>query len=294
MVNMTALICTRNRPQQCREAVESVLALLHADNELIVVDQGDQAPVTDLGERVTLIRSESRGLSAARNEGCERARGGLLLFTDDDCTVDPGWLAAWHGAFESTPGAVIGFGRVVSAPFDVRLGFTPTFEPQTGLHNRELFLRGAGHVGMGANFAVRRSAWRDAGGFDEVLGSGKTFPAGEEVDLAYRLSRAGHPVLHTADPVVVHHGYRHHLAAYDLLRGYMFGTAGAYMKHVRCGDVYAARLLLLDLGLHAADVFHKVGRTRKPGFRGLANHLSAIPTSFRWSIEPETRLYQSP
>ena len=71
-----------------REAIDSVLAQDGCDFELIVVDDGstDGTPalLRSYGDRLTTVRQENRGVSAARNTGIRYASGSLIAFLDSD------------------------------------------------------------------------------------------------------------------------------------------------------------------------------------------------------------------
>ena len=66
--------------------------------ELLVIDNGstdDTKQVVEGFRRPGRTSTESRpGLSSARNAGVAASTGDLIVFTDDDVVVDPGWSAA--------------------------------------------------------------------------------------------------------------------------------------------------------------------------------------------------------
>jgi glycosyltransferase involved in cell wall biosynthesis len=41
-----------------------------------------------------LIEQANAGPATARNAGAQASRGAYVVFTDDDCRPDPGWLGA--------------------------------------------------------------------------------------------------------------------------------------------------------------------------------------------------------
>ena len=90
---ITALITTYNRPDDLREAVESVRRQTYDRVELLVVDDHSDTPAaevlsdvpTDAFEAFRCVRHETnRGANAARNTGAEAASGDLIAFLDDD------------------------------------------------------------------------------------------------------------------------------------------------------------------------------------------------------------------
>jgi GT2 family glycosyltransferase len=296
----SVIVCTRDRPDSCRATVTRLLEAAPGAFQLVIVDQsGDsvtEGALRQLGgfDRVLYLRSASRGLSAARNEGAEAATGDVLLFTDDDCLPDPEWSDAWLSCFSDEGDIGTGFGQVSCPPFDPAKGYTAGFNTREGRHGSELFRLGAGHVGMGANMATTKDLWRALGGFDEGLGAGSRFAAGEDADFAYRAAKAGYVIRHLASARVWHYGYRPGGSASQLMRGYVGGIAAMYAKHARCGDLEALRLLALELGHHGADVTRRLlTRTRPLGLMGLLYFVRGLGSAWVSPLDAKSRLYVS-
>src|SRR5713101_6990027 len=113
---ISVVMTTLRRPQAATRAVASILSSRHDSFELLLVDQNaDDLSRHALGSllndpRLRYLRSDTCGLSAARNRGTAEARGELIVYTDDDCEVELGWLEAMERAFasEASPGLVLG------------------------------------------------------------------------------------------------------------------------------------------------------------------------------------------
>lgn len=296
MITASVIVCTRDRPESCRNAIACLLGSMPESCELIVVDQSREdatrssLAALDGWDSVRYLRSFRQGLSAARNLAATAAHGDLLIFTDDDCIPDSDWVAAWEGAIAPTTG--VGFGEVLFPPFDPARGYTSGFSTTNGSYGVELFRRGAGLVGMGANMAVPRRVWQELGGFDEGLGAGTRFAAGEDLDLAYRAVKAGYRIQHLTAARVMHLGYREGASASHLVRGYVAGIAAVYAKHARCGDVNAVRMLGADAWRQARYVTGRVvTRTRPLGVVSLVYLLRGFGAAWMSPIDRRRRLY---
>jgi glycosyltransferase involved in cell wall biosynthesis len=97
-------------------AIDSVLADLPADSELIVVDDGstDGTPhvLAGYGDRARLFRNETAsGPGDARNLGARAASGEILAFHDADDLVLPGRFATLIAALDRHPEVDLVFGN---------------------------------------------------------------------------------------------------------------------------------------------------------------------------------------
>lgn len=289
---VSVIVCTRDRGDALLSTVYSILADAPTDGtvDLLVVDQSDgdsvrQALAVVSDARLQYRCEPSRGLSAARNAGIRASRGDLIAFTDDDCVVEAGWLAAIRAAFVAHPEAGVVFGHVACAEHDPSQGYLPGFRAQEGPLTRRRMLEGAGHWGMGANMALRRSAFERIGPFDERLGAGAVMKSAEDVDYALRahLSRIG--VYHTATARVVHHGFRPWAQASMLMRGASSGIGAMYAKHVRARHGFALVLWLSDLRGRSFDVARNAVRLRRPlGANALIYQVSGFTRGWRMPV----------
>jgi glycosyltransferase involved in cell wall biosynthesis len=209
--HVSLIVCTRNRASRLAVCLEH-LARLQAPPggwELVLVDNGSRDEtgkrITEFARQVDFsvihVHEPRPGLGRARNTGVARARGDILVFTDDDCYAQPDYLIQMCRVFdESRPGYA--GGRITR--------HDPTDDPATtkDVPTAEEFPphafvpAGAIH---GANMALRREVIEAVGGFDPLLGAGAPLRAGEDLDLLSRASWAGWAGVYDPRPVVAHH-----------------------------------------------------------------------------------------
>jgi GT2 family glycosyltransferase len=241
------VIATRDRPESIARCVGAVIAGDVRPHEIVVVDQGvrplgpNVLPGAD-GVDVVVLRDEGVGLSRARNVAIKVARCPVIAVLDDDCVPAAGWLAAITAAF-GADGATGGVsGPVLPMPPEHDRVFTVS--SRTSAAPAE-YAGGAvpWRVGTGGNFAARTQLVRDLGGYDCRLGAGSPSGAGEDIDLIYRMLRAGARIRYNPNAVVRHE----RVAAARrraTRRSYGRGIGAFVGVHVRQGDLQAGMLLL--------------------------------------------------
>lgn len=259
---ISVIIPTRDRADHLARCLPTILANDYPTFDIIVVDQsttdGGQPTAAFVDPRLRYQRQNARGKSRALNQALTQAKGEVIAFTDDDCTVPHDWLSRGVGRLAAAPDAGIICGKLVAAPHNPQDEFVPTFLPSS---YRRLYGRLAAaqpRMGVGANMFVRRRVFERLVGFDECLGPGSCFRSGDDVDLTYRALRAGFTVLQDPDNSVVHWGRRAYAdgSAQRLLRNNYYGAGARLMKQLRCGDSVAA-YALLQLALR--DTVHLAG-----------------------------------
>jgi GT2 family glycosyltransferase len=301
MTNQAIIVCTRERPEDLRRCLPSILLARVPGSPLVIVDQSradDSEQVVRAlmaeHEGIVYVRSTRTGAATARNEGVERVTQELLLFTDDDCVVDADWALAWTSVFEANPRTGLGFGRVTAPAHDTTAGIIPTFDPGPAARSfgPEILRKGPVNIGMGANMAMRRSAWMAAGGFDEHFGPGKELPAAEEGDVAVRVLDHHFDVVHAPEPHVVHHGFRAASAAAKLYHGYCLAGGAMYGKYIRSGDrraIYWTARELSGSSMRAARA--ALSGVRPTGLNSARFFVKGLLLSTRKPIDKSWRMY---
>jgi GT2 family glycosyltransferase len=296
--HVSAVICTRNRGDKIASAVKSVLACDYPSFDLTIIDQSTDDLTRDavqaLGvdaSKLRYVHSTEPGLSRAYNNGVRRSTGELLVFTDDDCLVEPDWITNIVKAFEAEPDGDLLYGQVIAAGSgagDVDL------TPALHLDAPERLAKGEGFKvwGMGANFAARRRLFERAGYFDEMLGGGGPLWSSQDYDLEFRAYRAGCVILLRPEVFIRHDGRREAEDWPKLLTAYGSGDGAFYMKHVRCRDPLALWLLTKQLGLGSAKwVVKRALRRKDNNIFYLKGVVRGARASFKYGVDRRTRLY---
>jgi GT2 family glycosyltransferase len=149
------------------------------------------------------------GPASARNAGWRAARAGHIVFTDDDCVPQPGWLKALVAGLTDVE---LAQGRTIPIP---------EREPSRGPFAHTLWVREDGGRYETCNIAYRRELLERLGGFDEGFRyrsrfGGRLGPIyGEDTDLGWRAKEAGAQASFEAAALVHHEvypsSYRDHL-----------------------------------------------------------------------------------
>jgi GT2 family glycosyltransferase len=227
------VICTRNRSQQLRRALESLTALsCRTEWELVVVDNGStddtQAVIgafaEKFGEPIQVVVEAIPGLGRGRNRGWRSSSAEIIAFMDDDCYPDPDYIEGVVETFDADKELGFVGGRI--------LLYDPNDYPitiQTRTTRAELLPGSFLPAGLiqGANFAVRRAALEAVDGFDDRLGHGTPY-ACEDVDLIARISAQGWRGAYDPRPLVYHHHGRRTEKQVAMLKRTYDRARGAY------------------------------------------------------------------
>ena len=140
---VTVVIATRRRPAQLDQCLASLAACDHPQFEVIVVDNGPseetESVVRDHDRRglsVRFVIERRQGASRARNAGVRLVETPLVAVTDDDVTVDPQWLRALAGRFETGVACVTGLVLPAALDTDAEVLFEEWGGFSKGLESR--------------------------------------------------------------------------------------------------------------------------------------------------------------
>ncbi len=254
----SVIVCTHNRSSLLSEGVPQVLAqqLPAGGYEVLIVDNAssDDTPerARDLIERypgrVRYARENRLGLSSARNAGIRHANGLIIAFIDDDAVPDQGWLASLVSAFDDPAVACAGGPVIPVLQGDLPAWFSPKLQNYISI-----FDKGSEPVPLiyneyprGVNIAFRKTVFQMVGLFSISFGrKGQSLMSYEEIELCYRIERAGWAIRYVPGASVRHTVHAERLSQdWFLRRFYWQGKSEAYFDLIHRGTRFIARKLL--------------------------------------------------
>lgn len=217
MLSISVIICAYNRAASLGRVIQSLLQQsipLGLCWEVIVVDNDSvdstQGVVEEFARNsrvnIRYVLERQQGKSFALNRGVEEARGEILLFTDDDVTIDRCWLANMSRAFDEFGCLGIG-GKVLpvwsqpkprwlelEGPYALR---GPVVYFDLGEEPKKFTTP----VIIGANMGFRKEAFEKYGLFRTDL---VPVRSGEDSEFCDRLLNGGEKLIYLPSSVVFH------------------------------------------------------------------------------------------
>src|SRR4051812_38493356 len=201
-IELSVIIATYKRPALLSRCLEALMnqSVDYDRYEIIVVSDG---PDKQTQESITTVKQKypagpvihyfaldsKRGPAAARNFGWQKAKGKLILFTDDDCIPLFYWLQLYKNACLKSRKEEVAFAGKVKVP----LPANPTdFEKNTALLEHGDFVT--------ANCACTKKALEKIGGLDEDF----TMAWREDSALQFDLLENGIPIIRVNEAIAVH------------------------------------------------------------------------------------------
>jgi glycosyltransferase involved in cell wall biosynthesis len=184
-VEISVVVPAFNEERYIRNVLEGLRSQTFRDFEMIVVDRNSEDATREIAkEHGALVIIEPRkGIGLARNTGARQAKGKVIFFTNADTKPSRNLLKIYADLFDGDKKIVAASGPLLpleGTTWFIRFGY---WFASVCLAKLSFWL------GMpaisGSNFAVRRSAFEKAGGFNEA------FETYEDLDLSGRLKKLG-------------------------------------------------------------------------------------------------------
>ncbi|MEM8613035.1 MAG: glycosyltransferase family 2 protein [Cyanobacteria bacterium P01_H01_bin.105] len=222
-IKISLVIPVYNGGESFRVCLNSISRSHCLPDELIVVSDGDTdgswAVAEAFGAKVFRLPS-SQGPAHARNVGAKAATGDIIFFVDADVTLHPETVGQVKHQFQKYPKLAALIGSYDDEPGAEN--FLSQYKNLFHHYTHQMSSINA-FTFWGACGAIRRSIFQDVGGFDETYCK----PCIEDIELGYRLKRAGH-VIQLGKDIQVKHLKRWGLIS--LLRAEIFYRALPWTK----------------------------------------------------------------
>jgi glucosyl-dolichyl phosphate glucuronosyltransferase len=213
--SFSIIVATKNRApivQGLLDSMKKVEGLDRIRPQIIVGDNNSEDGTWELLNRtakdfplpIKLLKVKRPGKSAVLNDAVRAADGRILVFLDDDVTLDHRWLEASE-MFFSQKTYQVGQGKIQLQSPDAndpqvqklmqRFRTIPHVDYANGMERL--------HSLNGSNFAVLREALERVGPFDERLGPGASGTS-EDIELARRFTQAGIGIGYMQEAIAYH------------------------------------------------------------------------------------------
>jgi len=187
---VSVIIPVHNGGDNFRRCLLSVRELRPSPEEIIVVADGDTDGSWKVAEEFdmqVLRRPAQGGPAQARNLGAHNAKGDILFFIDADVTVPRDTIEQLVNSFQNYPDLDALIGSYDDEPFETNFlsqyrNLLHHYVHQTSNRKASTF--------WGACGAIRREVFLKMGGFDKDY----RHPSIEDIDLGYRLKKAGYKI----------------------------------------------------------------------------------------------------
>lgn len=256
MLELSVVIPTYNRLDTLQHVVASLLSqTMDADRyELLICDSNSTdgtaeylASVREMHPNVHHLPGAYTGRAMARNAGIAQARGGVVLFNDSDIIADGALLEAHMQHHRSTA-------KIAVVGWEVQVRSLQDYERQ----RERPELRGSLHPPsrkklswlyfLTGNASVRRSNLLEVGAFDESF----TGYGHEDLELGYRLQRAGITILYEPRAVNYHCQDVPHEDQVEKMKLAGRSTVRFYRKHPHFEVMANLGMTPLSLSAHTA------------------------------------------
>lgn len=280
----TVAVCTRNRPDDLRRCLHGLMQLPDDGQEFLVVDSCSTGDVTlqvvaDF-PRVRYVREDRPGLNIARNRALLEACHEIVAFCDDDAAPDTGWL---RGLLRNFSDPLVLCVTGLTMPMELETDAQEWFEQYSpfsrgfqrrAFDNTNLHPALAGHVGAGANMALRKSVLNEIGQFDERLDAGTPTFSGGDNEMFSRIIAAGYTIVYDPGSLSWHRHRRTWGELQQTLYGYGVGIYAAWTRNLlverEYGVFFAAASWLLRSQLPALA-------------RSLLHRPNSLPVQLLWA-----------
>ena len=215
---ISVVVAVRNEKEHIEECIESLFNQDYEDYEVIVVDgmsnDGTYELLKELQKKYNfkLLRNEKKNAAAGRNIGIREAKGEAIAFIDGDAVASKDWLKNIKKAFEKSGAVGVGgvdllpeesedkakaIGLVMTSPLARGGRLNPS--TQHAMMEKERYVE---HIPT-CNLCLKKEIFDKVGMFDE------SFVKGQDLELNFRIVKAGYKLFYSPSIKVIHYRKRH-------------------------------------------------------------------------------------
>lgn len=197
-MDISVIIPAFNSKDRIGKCIKSVLKQDFKNLEVIVVNDGSNDSTAETAKKAgaKVYSKMNQGPAIARNFGAQKAAGKILVFMDDDCIAQKNWLFEMVKLFEDPKVAgVQGAYKTTQTELCARFS-------QIEIEDRYDRIKKAKKIDWIGSYsaAYRRDVFFEFNGFDSSFSAA----SGEDPELSFKISKAGHKLAFNPNAVVFH------------------------------------------------------------------------------------------
>lgn len=218
---ISVIICTYNRARYIYDVLRSIAqgTFPAGGYEIVLVDNNCTDNTRSEVDRfckdfphvsLRYLTESRQGLSHARNRGIAESKGDILVYVDDDATVNPEYLTTYSEWFNANPDTDAAGGPIIPH-------YETGQEPEWMTYFIKRLLTGYLYFGKkagpfpgdnypgGGNAAYRRRVFDRVGLYNVELGrNGDSLAGGEEKDIFAKMKRENMKFVYLPDAILYH------------------------------------------------------------------------------------------
>ncbi len=232
-MKFSIILATLNRSDLVKQSVKSILNQTYDNYEVIIIDQSTNDDTRDVishlnkNNKIFYYKIDSKGLSIARNFGIKKSSGDYICLMDDDAEYREDFLNTAYKILNNNNYAVLS-GLIIEKKSN------KVFMPLMDKEENKLVTFKNINICSSASLVINRNIMIESVGlFDEKLGAGAYFGAGEEIDVLIRFLNLNYLIFYTKKLVVYHPYPIKKFDEQSCKRAYIYGLGeGALCKKV--------------------------------------------------------------
>lgn len=254
----------------CLKSVEA--AIVNIDAEIIVVDNNSKDDsckmVKELFPNISLIENkENSGFSKGNNLGVLQAKGEFLCILNPDTVVSEDTFVKLLKLSEDKKDlGIVGCKLIngggiflpeskrniptINVAFKKILGFSKSYYANHLSENEN----GEADILVGAFMLIKKNVYDDVGGFDEDY-----FMYGEDIDLSYKVLKAGYKNYYFGEVKVIHYKGESTLKDRFYARRFFGAMQIFYKKHFKKNVLFD---MIVWLGIELAHAFRRIRKVK--------------------------------